>query len=123
MFDFCNCSSFGYFILWNKRTKIKDVKYAGKVTWKDKINGKDISDNVLIVEKQIIEIGKNGKERITEQKNYYLGDKCIGGGLENNEVIYDSILANSEPNKIQAVNSLLEKVSDKELDEYSLNNL
>lgn len=107
----------------NKRTKIKDVKYAGKVTWKDKVNGKDISDAIFIVEKQIKEIDENGKERITEQKNYYLGDKCIGGGLENNEVIYDSILANSEPNKIQAVNSLLEKVSDKELDEYSLNNL
>ena len=107
----------------NKRTKIKDVKYAGKVTWKDKVNGKDISDAIFIVEKQIKEIDENGKERITEQKNYYLGDKCIGGGLENNDVIYQSNFANSEPDKMQAVNDLLEKVSDKELNEYSLNNL
>ena len=28
----------------NKRTKIKDVKYAGKVTWKDKINGKTMKN-------------------------------------------------------------------------------
>ena len=54
-----------------------------------------------------------------KQKNYYLGDKCIGGGLENNDVIYQSNFANSEPDKMQAVNDLLEKVSDKELNEYS----
>lgn len=107
----------------NKKIEIKDIKYAGKATWKDKINGKDISEAVLIVEKQIIEIDENGKERVTEQKNYYLGDKCIGGGLENNEVIYQSVFANSEPDKMQAVNKLLENVSDKELNEYSLSNL
>ena len=107
----------------NKKVEIKDIKYVGKATWKDKVNGKDISDAVFIVEKQIKEIDENGKERITEQKNYYLGDKCIGGGLENNDVIYQSNFANSEPDKMQAVNDLLEKVSDKELNEYSLNNL
>ena len=107
----------------NKKVEIKDIKYVGKATWKDKVNGKDISDAVFIVEKQITEIDENGKERITEQKNYYLGDKCIGGGLENNDVIYQSNFANSEPDKMQAVNDLLEKVSDKELNEYSLNNL
>ena len=88
----------------NKKVEIKDIKYVGKATWKDKVN-------------------ENGKKRITEQKNYYLGDKCIGGGLENNDVIYQSNFANSEPDKMQAVNDLLEKVSDKELNEYSLNNL
>ena len=107
----------------NKKVEIKDIKYVGKATWKDKVNGKDISDAVFIVEKQIKEIDENGKERITEQKNYYLGDKCIGGGLENNDVIYQSNFANSEPDKMQAVKDLLEKVSDKELNEYSLNNL
>ena len=107
----------------NKKVEIKDIKYVGKATWKDKVNGKDISDAVFIVEKQIKEIDENGKERITEQKNYYLGDKCIGGGLENNDVIYQSNFANSEPDKMQAVSDLLGKVSDKELNEYSLNNL
>ena len=54
----------------NKKVEIKDIKYVGKATWKDKVNGKDISDAVFIVEKQIKEIDENGKERITEQKNY-----------------------------------------------------
>ena len=49
----------------NKKIEIKDIKLVGQITWKDKINGKDISDNVFIVEKQIIEIDEEGKERIT----------------------------------------------------------
>ena len=69
----------------NKKTQIKDIKLVGQATWKDKINGKDISDNVFIVEKQIIEIDENGKERKTEQKNYYLGDKCEEQ-IENNSM-------------------------------------
>ena len=40
----------------NKKVEIKDIKYVGKATWKDKVNGKDISDAVFIVEKQIKEI-------------------------------------------------------------------
>ena len=35
----------------NKKIKIKDIKLVGQATWKDKINGKDISENVFIVEK------------------------------------------------------------------------
>ena len=51
-----------------KMTKIKDIKLLGQITWKDKINRKDVSDNVFIVEKQIIETDEEGKQRITEQK-------------------------------------------------------
>ena len=51
--------------------EIKDIKYAGKDTWKDKVNGKDISDVVLIVEKQIIEIDENGKAVIECYNNQY----------------------------------------------------
>ena len=40
----------------NKEVSIKDIKFVGQATWQDKINGKSISDNVFIVEKEIKEI-------------------------------------------------------------------
>lgn len=107
----------------NKKIYIKNITYVGNAIWKDKINSKDISDPVFIVEKQITEVDKNGRERNIEQKNYYLGEQCIGGGLANNDIIYKSTFANSEPEKMQVANELLEKVSEQELEEYSLKNL
>lgn len=107
----------------NKRIEIKDIKFVGQATWKDKINGNDISDNVFIVEKEIKEIDKNGKERTTEQKNYYFGDKCIGGTIGDNEVVYNSGFENSKPDKLAAVNKILENVNEKDLEENSLNKL
>lgn len=107
----------------NKEVSIKDIKFVGQVTWQDKINGKPISDNVFIVEKEIKEIDEEGKERITEQKNYYLGDKCIGGTIGENEIAYNSSFETSEPDKMQAVNELLERTSEKEIEAHSLNSL
>ena len=48
----------------NRKVEIKDIKLVGKATWKDKVNGKDISDNVFIVEKEIIE--KEGERAVLE---------------------------------------------------------
>ena len=107
----------------NKRIEIKDIKLVGQINWKDKINGKDISDNVFIVEKQIIEIDEQGKERITEQKNYYLGDKCIAGDLGNREMIYKETFAISEPDKLKAINDLLEITPEEEIENNSMNKL
>ena len=107
----------------NKRIEIKDIKLVGQITWKDKINGKDISDNVFIVEKQIIEIDEEGKERITEQKSYYLGDKCIAGDLGNGEMIYKETFATSEPDKLKAINDLLEITPEEEIENNSMNKL
>lgn len=107
----------------NKRIEIKDIKLVGQITWKDKINGKYISDNVFIVEKQIIEIDEEGKERITEQKNYYLGDKCIAGDLGNGEMIYKETFATSEPDKLKAINDLLEITPEEEIENNSMNKL
>ena len=106
-----------------KMTKIKDIKLLGQITWKDKINRKDVSDNVFIVEKQIIETDEEGKQRITEQKNYYLGNKCIGANLGNEEIIYKEALVISEPEKINAINDLLEKTPDEEIEKNSMNKL
>ena len=107
----------------NKRIEIKDIKLVGQINWKDKINGKNISDNVFIVEKQIIEIDEQGKERITEQKNYYLGDKCIAGDLGNREMIYKETFAISEPDKLKAINDLLEITPEEEIENNSMNKL
>lgn len=107
----------------NKETKISDVKLVGEATWQDKINGKPISENVFIVDIEIKEIDGEGKERITEQKSYYLGKECIGGTLGDNELVYNQIIANSEPDKIKAVSELLDRTSEKEIENNSLNKL
>ena len=107
----------------NKKIEIKDIKFVGKATWKDKINGKDLSDNVFIVEKQIIEIDKNSKERVTEQKEYYIGDKCVAGELGNGEILYGETFANSEPDKMEAIKDLLERTPEEEIENNSMKKL
>ena len=107
----------------NKKIQIKDIKFVGQATWKDKISGKDISDNVFIVEKQIIEIEENGNERITEQKDYYIGDKCVAGELGNGELLYGETFAVSEPDKVKAINDLLERTPEEEIENNSMNKL
>ena len=107
----------------NKKIEIKDIKYVGEATWKDKINGKPISDKVFLVNIEIKEIDEEGKERITQQKSCYLGDKCIGGTIGNSQMLFNSTFANSEPDKIKAVNDLLDKTSEEEIENNSLNKL
>lgn len=107
----------------NKKIEIKDIKYVGEAIWQDKINGKDLSENVFVVEKKIKDIEKNGNERIVESKNYYLGDRCIAGSMLDDELIYSESFKNSEPHKMEAVNDLLSRVSDKDMEEVSLNKL
>ena len=107
----------------NKKIQIKDIKFVGSVTLKDKVNGDDISDTVFIVEKQIIEINEEGKERITEQKSYYLGDKCVAGEIGNGEMLYGDTFATSEPDKMKAINDLLEKTPEEEIENNSMNRL
>lgn len=107
----------------NKKIEIKDIKYAGEATWQDKVNGKSISDKVFLVDIEIKEIDEEGKERITEQKSCYLGDKCIGGTIGNSQMLFNSIFANSEPDKIKAVNDLLERTPKEKIENNSMNKL
>ena len=72
-----------------KDIKISDIKLVGEASTKDKINGKDISQNVFIVDIEIIEVDENGRERVTKQKNYYFGNDCIGGTLGDNQLVYN----------------------------------
>lgn len=106
----------------NKKINIKDIKYVGQAKWKDKINGNDISENIFIVEKEIKEIGNNGKERVLTQEIYYLGDKAIGGkNVNDNQIIYKESFINSELDKMKAINDLLERTSKKDIEENSMN--
>ena len=107
----------------NKKIKIKDIKLVGSAEWNDKINGQKRADVVLIVEKEITEKDENGKERTTKKKNYYLGIKCIAGTLGNNQIIYNNTFAISEPDKMKAINELLEATPEEEIEKNSLNKL
>lgn len=107
----------------NKKIKIKDIKFVGSAEWKDKINGQERADVVFIVEKEIIEKSEDGKERVTEQKSYYLGDKCVAGELGNGEILYGETFAISEPDKMDAIKDLLERTPEEEIENNSMNKL
>lgn len=107
----------------NKKIKIKDIKFVGSAEWKDKINGQERADVVFIVEKEIIEKSEDGKERVTEQKSYYLGDKCVAGELGNGEILYGETFAISEPDKMDAIKDLLEETPEEEIENNSINKL
>lgn len=107
----------------NKKIKIKDIKFVGSAEWKDKINGQERADVVFIVEKEIIEKSEDGKERVTEQKSYYLGDKCVAGELGNGEILYGETFAISEPDKMEAIKDLLERTPEEEIENNSINKL
>ena len=90
----------------DRKIAMKDIKYVGEAIWQDKINGKPISDKVFLVDIEIKEIDKEGKERTTEQKRCYLGDKCIGGTIGDATILFNTLFENSEPYKIKAVNDI-----------------
>ena len=107
----------------NKEIEVKDIKYVGEATWQDKINKKPISEKVFLVEIEIKEIDEDGKERITEQESCYLGNKCIGGTIGDNEIVYNEIMENSETDKIRAVKELLDRTPEQEIENNSMNSL
>lgn len=107
----------------DRRVKVIDIKYVGEARWQDKINQNDLSDNLFIASVEIQEIDEEKEERTTIQDRYYLGDKCIGGRLGENEITFKESFEVSEPDKYEAVKELLERVSDIEIENNSLNNL
>lgn len=97
----------------NKKIKIIDIKFVGKAS----------SENVFIVEKETVQLDKNGNKRTTHLTNYYLGDKCIAGKIGNSDLIYSESFKEQELEKMKQVNSLLEKTDEKEIENNSLNKL
>lgn len=107
----------------NRKIKIKDIKMVGKVIWKDKINGKPISKNLYIVEKEITDIGENGNKNSRKSINYYLDDECIAASLDMDNLVYRENFKISEPEKIKAVEELLKNTTREEIENNSLNKL
>ena len=108
----------------NMETQIKDVIYVGDAKWTDRLNGKMVQDKLFIVTKNVLI--KNEKGQVIDKKevkNYYLGDKCIGGFMDVKNPIFNEYFENSEPQKVDDIKKLLDKVSLEELEERSLNTL
>ncbi len=98
----------------NRRIKIKDVKLVGQISSKE---------NIFMVEKQIIENTEDGNKRVTVQKNYYLDDRCIGGTIGNNNLVFGQDFQNAEQEKAKLVQQLIETTSEEEIEKNSFNNL
>lgn len=104
----------------DRKVVIKDIKLVGEASWKDKVNGKSIAKNLFIVEREIIELDEEGKQRITEDINYYLGNECIAASLGMDIIIYKNSIKNSEPEKMDAVEELLERTPEEQIEKNSL---
>lgn len=108
----------------NQYTRVNDVIFVGEIKWQDRVNGKELSEKLHIVKKNVTIIDKYGHETTKEVANYYLGDKCIGGFLgDSKEAIFNSNFEFTEPDKAREVRELLENIDDRELEENSLENL
>ena len=66
----------------NIKIKTLDIKFIGKVSWKDKINGKGLEEPLFEVEKEIEERNPDGTVSTKRIINYYLNNNCIAAALE-----------------------------------------
>ena len=107
----------------NIKIKILDIKFIGKVSWKDKINGKDLKEPLFEVEKEIEERNLDGTVSTKRIINYYLNDKCIAAALEAGNPIYSDKFQESELDKLKGVEELLNNISEQEIEDNSLNKL
>ena len=76
-----------------------------------------------VIKSGMTTVDENGKERVTEQKSYYLGNRCVAGTLGNDEIVYNKSFAESEIDKQKAINDLIDKISEKEIEKNSMNKL
>lgn len=106
----------------NKKIRIVDIKFVGQITWKDKINEESLTDNVFLIEKETVEFDSNGNERVIKSQSYYLGNKCIAGVI-GDEIIYKESFKNLEQDKMMAVNDLVDRIDEQDIENNLLNNL
>ena len=98
----------------NRKIKIQNVKFIGRIPVENKANGQIRFENVFIVDKEIIEID-NGKEiRSTEQSSIYLGDKCIAGKIGEMDYIYNPKFEEENLDLESSINELIEKEKNKQ---------
>ena len=95
-------------------TKIKNIKFIGRIPVENKANGQIRFENVFIVDKEIIETD-NGKEiRSTEQSSIYLGDKCIAGKIGDMDYIYNPKFEEENQELENSINELVKNDLEKE---------
>ena len=98
----------------NRQTKIKNIKFIGRIPVENKANGQIRFENVFIVDKEIIETD-NGKEiRSTEQSSIYLGDKCIAGKIGDMDYIYNPKFEEENQELENSINELVKNDLEKE---------
>lgn len=107
----------------NIKVKILDIKLVGQVGDKDKTNRQDLQEYLFEIEKEVLEEGTDGKIDKKVVMNYYLGKDCIAGALETKKPIYSNRFENLEPEKLDAVNALLNRTTEQEIENNSLNKL
>lgn len=104
----------------NKKVVITNVKFVGRASWEDFVSGKMTSESVFIVERELIEIDDDGRERKTRQDKVYLGNEAVAGRIGFGEFVYDNSFRETMPDKFIAVDKLLESVSEIAMENYSL---
>ena len=98
----------------NRKIKIQNVKFIGRIPVENKANGQIRFENVFIVDKEIIETD-NGKEiRSTEQSSIYLEDKCIAGKIGDMDYIYNPKFEEENQDLENSINELVKKDLEKE---------
>ena len=106
-----------------KMSYVKDVIFVGDVTWKDKVNGKDLSEKLYIIRIDKISRDADGKETVETINNYYLGDRCIGGYIDNDNPQFNELFERAEPDKFAQIKNLLENTPEEKLEEQSMSKL
>ena len=104
----------------NTETRIKDIQVVGDVNYTDKINGEQKTGKVYRIQ---LEKYEYDQDRITNQDRYYLDNNYIGADLGDGNIIYKETFANSEPDKLKKVETLMKNTSKEEIEKTSMNKL
>ena len=107
----------------DKSSYVKDIIFVGDVKWNDKVNGNELSEKLYIVRINKVTRDENGELQVDTINNYYLGDKCIGGYIDDKDPQFYKVFEYSEPDKVAQIKNLLENTPDRQLEEQSMSKL
>ena len=107
----------------DKSSYVKDIIFVGDVKWNDKVNGNELSEKLYIVRINKVTRDENGELQVDTINNYYLGDKCIGGYIDDKDPQFYKVFEYSEPDKVAQIKNLLENTLARQLEEQSMSKL
>ena len=87
----------------DKSSYVKDIIFVGDVKWNDKVNGNELSEKLYIVRINKVTRDENGELQVDTINNYYLGDKCIGGYIDDKDPQFYKVFEYSEPDKVAQI--------------------